>query len=90
MGETVAVGWERVGERPFDRGHDERDDVDVTVEGEAPTGVEAIRGGSTSISPHDLLPLRRDGEQGGELICMPSPSEEERLLLAMELAVGFM
>lgn len=48
------------------------------------------RGGLASSSPHDLLHLEMEGEQGGEPIWMPSPSEDERLLLAMELAVGFM
>lgn len=90
VGETVAVGWGGDGEGLFDRGHDKRDDVDETVEGKAPTGGKVSRGGSTSSSPHDLLPLRKEGEQGGVPIWMPSPSEEERLLLAMELAVGFM
>lgn len=52
------------------------------------TGDDASRGASSS--PHDLLLLGKEGEPGGERIWMPSPSEEERLLLAMELAVGFM
>lgn len=54
------------------------------------TGDEASRGSSTSSSPQQLLLLGMEGEQGGDPSCMPSPSEEERLLLAMELAVGFM
>lgn len=47
-------------------------------------------GGSTSGSTDDLLPRWKRGEQGGEPGWMTSPSEVERLLLAMELAVGFM
>ncbi len=58
MGETVAVWWGGFGEGLFDKGHDKRDDVDDMVEGKAPTGEEVSRGGSTSSSPHDLLPLR--------------------------------
>lgn len=54
------------------------------------TGDEVSRGGSTSSSSDDVLPLGRWGEEGGEPSWMPSPREEERLLLAMELAVGFM
>lgn len=80
---TVAVGWEEVGEGLFDRGHDKRDDADET-------GDEVSRGASGSSSPHNLLLLGKEGEQGGLPIWMPSPIEEERLLLAMELAVGFM
>lgn len=89
VGETLAVGWRGVGEGLFDGGHEERDEVDETVEGNAATD-EVRRAGSTSSSPHDLLLLGKEGELGGEPIWMPSPSEEERLLLAMELAVGFM
>lgn len=48
------------------------------------------RGDLTSCSQHDFLLLWKEGEQGGERESMPSPSEEERLLFAMELTVGFM
>ena len=75
VGETAAVGC---GWRP-----DKRGDAD-----EAVTGEDASRGASSS--PQDLLLLGKEGEPGGVRIWMPSPSEEERLLLAMELAVGFM
>lgn len=78
LGETAAAGWEEVGEGLFDR-----DDADET-------GDEVSRGGSGSSSPHDLLLLGKEGEEGGVPVWMPSPTEEERLLLAMELAVGFM
>lgn len=54
------------------------------------TGDEAPRGGSTSRSPDNLLPLGKEEDVGGVPIWIPSPSEDERLLLAMELAVGFM
>lgn len=90
VGETVAVGWGGVGEGLFDRGRNEREDADETAEGAAATGEDVSRGGSPSSSPHDLLLLWKEGEQGGVRIWMPSPSEEERLLFAMELAVGFM
>lgn len=83
MGVTVAVGCEEVGEGLFDRGYDKWDDADET-------GDEMSRGGSASSSPHNLLLLGKEGEQGGVPVWMPSPNEEERLLLAMELAVGFM
>lgn len=45
---------------------------------------------STSSSPDEILRLGSEGEQGGVPMWRPSPREEERLLLAMELAVGFM
>lgn len=90
VGETVAIGWGGAGEGLFGRGHDKRDDVDETVEGKAATGDEVRRAGSISSSPHDLLSLRKVGEQSGVPIWITSPSEAERLLLAMELAVGFM
>lgn len=47
-------------------------------------------GDLTSCSQHDLLLLWKEGELGGVRMSMPSPSEEERLLLAVELTVGFM
>lgn len=83
LGATAAVGWEDVREELLDRGYDERGDADET-------GDEESRGGLASSSSHDLLLLEKDGEQGGVPVWMSSPIEEERLLLAMELAVGFM
>ena len=79
VGETVAVGWWAVGEGLLGRG-----------QGNAVTGDEVSRGSSTSSSPDNLLPLGKEGELGGIPIWISSPSDEERLLLAMELAVGFM
>ena len=91
VGETAAVGWGGVEEGLLDRGgYDKRDDADDTAEGKAVTGDELSSGRSTSSSPHDLLFMGKGGEDDGVPIWMPSPSEEERLLLAMELAVGFM
>ena len=90
VGETVAVGWGAVGEGLFDRGHDKTDDDDETEDGNAVTGDEVSSGGSTSSSSDDLLPLESKGEQSGVSIWIPSPREEDRLLLAMELAVWFM
>lgn len=71
----------------FDRGNDKKDDAGETAEGKASTGDEVSRGGSNSSSPHDFLVL--GGEEGGEPIWMPSASDDERFLLAMKLAVGF-
>lgn len=88
-GETVAIGWGEAGEGLFGRELDKRDDADETVEGKA-TGDGVRRGGWISSSPHDLVSLGKVGEQGGVPVWTTSPSEEERLLLAMELAVGFM
>lgn len=83
LGATAAVGWEDVGEELLDRGYDKRGVPDET-------GDEESRGVLASWSSHDLLLLEKDGEQGGVSVWMSSPIEEERLLLAMELAVGFM
>lgn len=43
-----------------------------------------------SRSSLDFLFLLLFGESGGVLVCRPSPTEVERLLLAKELAVWFM
>lgn len=90
--ETVDVGWGRgAGEGLFNEGHDKMDDDDdETEEGKALTGDEVSSGGSTSSASDDTLPLGKEGEQGGVSIWIPSPREEDRLFLAMELAVGFM
>lgn len=74
--------WVKVeGETEAVGGEEERDDAEETAEEASP---------STSSSPHDLLVLGKGGVEGGERAWRPSPTEEERLLLAMELAVGFM
>ena len=80
-GETAAVRWGEAGEGLFD---------EETIEGKAVMGEEVNSGSSTSSSPDNLMPLRKEGEQGGVPTWIPSDREEERLLLAMELAVGFM
>lgn len=90
VGETVAVGWEEVGEGLLDVGHGKMDNDDDMEDGRALTGDEVSSGGSTSSSPDNLLPLRKGGERGGVPTWMPSPIEEDRLPLAIELAVGFM
>lgn len=54
------------------------------------TGDEESRGGSPSRSPDRLLPLGKGQKAGGVPAWVLSLSEEDRLLLAMELAVGFM
>lgn len=89
VGETVSVGWKGVGEELFGREQD-KDNGEETEDGNTVTGDEVSRGSSTSSSLDDLLPLGNEGELGGVPIWIPSPSDEERLLLAMELAVGFM
>lgn len=70
-------------------GHDKGDNGEETDDGHAVTGDEVSRGSSTSSSPDDLLPLGKEGETGGVPIWRPSPTDEEWLFLAMELAVGF-
>lgn len=92
VGETVAVGWGEAGEGLFDRGYNKADDDvdDETGERKAVTGGEVSGRGSISSSPNDPLPLWKEGEQGGVTSWIPSPREQDRLLLAMELAVGFM
>ena len=74
----------------FDRGKAARDDVDEILKEKLVTGDEMAKGDPVSISPRDLLTPSGDGEQGGEPVCLTSPSELERLPLALELAVGFM
>ncbi|TNN41780.1 hypothetical protein EYF80_048061 [Liparis tanakae] len=65
------------GDGPVGTAHhdDEREDPDETPKGR------------TSSSPHDLLALGEGGPANSRAM---SPSEVERLLLAVELAVGFM
>ena len=88
-GETAAVRWGEAGEGLFARGYS-KDEDEEAIEGKAVMGEEVNRGSSTSSSPDNLMPLRKEGEQGGVPTWIPSDREEERLLLAMELAVGFM
>lgn len=84
------MGWEGVEEGLMvGREQDKGDNGEETEDGNAVTGDEVSRGSSTSSSPDDLLPLGKIGETGGVPIWRPSLSDEERLLLAMELAVGF-
>lgn len=51
---------------------------------------ELSRAELVSSSSLDFLFLWLEGESGGVLVCRPSPTEVERLLLAKELAVWFM
>lgn len=65
-------------------------DFDAAGYGKVRTGDEASSGDSVSSSTEDLRLLGVKGEPGGVPIWAPSPKEADRLVLAAELAVGFM
>lgn len=77
LGDAAGAGREDTGEGLVERDDgDDKDELSMTE--------------WVSSSSLDFLFLWLEGESGGVLVCRPSPTEVERLLLAKELAVWFM
>lgn len=86
LGETAAQGGTGEGTSRREQEGEGGNEIEETEVGE-----EERRGRSRSSSPTDILLLEPDGSPIPPLLSWrPSPRETERLVLALELVVGFM